>query len=823
MKENFSKRVQRIIKQSKEEAIRLGHSYVGSEHLLLGLLKGKNGLSKKVLDVYDVDPIEMVAMIEDMIKTAGGTMTLGHLPLTRRAERVLRNAFGEASTRGDTIADDEHLFLAMLKEKEGIACEVLKSFSLDYDTINDLIQTSTEEEISGTPYTPEPSSKSKTPTLDHFSREITDLARKGKLDPVIGREPEIERVAQILTRRKKNNPVLIGEPGVGKTAIIEGLAQRIIRKIVPRVLHHQRILSLDLAALVAGTKYRGQFEERLKSVMAELEISDNVIIFIDEIHTLVGAGGASGSLDASNMFKPSLARGDIHCIGATTMDEYRKYIEKDGALDRRFQKITINPPSLTESIDILNGLKEKYEEHHKVIYTDNAIETCVHLSDRYISDKFLPDKAIDVMDEAGARAHMYNLEVPQDILNVEDELQKTREEKELKVSDQLFEQAAILRDKEKKLLEKLSTAQQIWQKSEGNISVELNEDHIADVVSLMTGIPVSKVAESESKKLLLLANELSTHIVGQDEAITSLSKAIRRARTGLKNPIKPIGVFLFLGPTGVGKTELAKVLAKYLFPHNQALIKVDMTEFTERFAISRLIGAPPGYVGHEEGGELTEKVRRNPYSVVLLDEIEKAHPDLFNILLQVFDEGVLTDGLGRKVDFRNTILIMTSNMGSKSLKKGGLGFGPESSSDEKYKEMQASLMDQVQKLFSPELFNRIDESIVFHALSEQNVFDIIDLQLSDLNHNLGKLGLRLKISKNAKKLIAKKGYDPEFGVRPLRREIQRSLEDPISEMLLKQVFKKGTIIKVEAIKQQLKFDYQQKQYSKRKPTKLSPD
>ncbi|MED5426892.1 MAG: ATP-dependent Clp protease ATP-binding subunit [Candidatus Neomarinimicrobiota bacterium] len=823
MKENFSKRVQRIIKQSKEEAIRLGHSYVGSEHLLLGLLKGKNGLSKKVLDVYDVDPIEMVAMIENMIKSAGGTMTLGHLPLTRRAERVLRNAFGEASTRGDTIADDEHLFLAMLKEKEGIACEVLKSFSLDYDTINDLIQTSTEEEISGTPYTPEPSSKSKTPTLDHFSREITDLARKGKLDPVIGREPEIERVAQILTRRKKNNPVLIGEPGVGKTAIIEGLAQRIIRKIVPRVLHHQRILSLDLAALVAGTKYRGQFEERLKSVMAELEISDNVIIFIDEIHTLVGAGGASGSLDASNMFKPSLARGDIHCIGATTMDEYRKYIEKDGALDRRFQKITINPPSLTESIDILNGLKEKYEEHHKVIFTDNAIETCVHLSDRYISDKFLPDKAIDVMDEAGARAHMYNLEVPQDILNVEDELQKTREEKELKVSDQLFEQAAILRDKEKKLLEKLSTAQQIWQKSEGNISVELNEDHIADVVSLMTGIPVSKVAESESKKLLLLANELSTNIVGQDEAITSLSKAIRRARTGLKNPKKPIGVFLFLGPTGVGKTELAKVLAKYLFPHNQALIKVDMTEFTERFAISRLIGAPPGYVGHEEGGELTEKVRRNPYSVVLLDEIEKAHPDLFNILLQVFDEGVLTDGLGRKVDFRNTILIMTSNMGSKSLKKGGLGFGPESSSDEKYKEMQASLMDQVQKLFSPELFNRIDESIVFHALSEQNVFDIIDLQLSDLNHNLGKLGLRLKISKNAKKLIAKKGYDPEFGVRPLRREIQRSLEDPISEMLLKQVFKKGTIIKVEAIKQQLKFDYQQKQYSKRKPTKLSPD
>ena len=823
MKENFSKRVQRIIKQSKEEAIRLGHSYVGSEHLLLGLLKAKNGLSKKVLDVYDVDPAEMVAMIEDMIKSVGGSMTLGHLPLTRRAERVLRNAFGEASDRGNVVADDEHLFLAMLKEQEGIACEVLKSFSVDYDTVNDLIQTSTEEEIAGKSYNPESSSKSKTPTLDHFSREITDLARKGKLDPVIGREPEIERVAQILTRRKKNNPVLIGEPGVGKTAIIEGLAQRIIRKTVPRVLHHQRILSLDLAALVAGTKYRGQFEERMKSIMSELEINDGVIIFIDEIHTLVGAGGASGSLDASNMFKPSLARGDIHCIGATTMDEYRKSIEKDGALDRRFQKITINPPSLVESIDILNGLKEKYEEHHKVIYTEKAIETCVHLSERYISDKFLPDKAIDVMDEAGARAHMFNLEVPQDILNVEDELQKTREEKELKVSDQLFEQAAILRDKEKKLLNKLSTAQQKWQKSEGNNSVELTDEHIADVVSLMTGIPVSKVAESESKKLLSLSNELSAHIIGQDEAISSLSKAIRRARTGLKNPKKPIGVFLFLGPTGVGKTELAKVLAKYLFPQNQALIKVDMTEFTERFSISRLIGAPPGYVGYEEGGELTEKVRRNPYSVVLLDEIEKGHPDLFNILLQVFDEGVLTDGLGRKVDFRNTILIMTSNMGTKSLKKGGLGFGPENSSDNQYNEMQARLMDQVRKLFSPELLNRIDESIVFRALSEQNVLQIIDLQLSDLEINLEKLGLKLKISKPAKKLIARKGYDPEFGVRPLRREIQCSLEDPISEMLLKQIFKKGTVIKVDAIKKQLKFDFQEQQSSKRKTTKLSSE
>ena len=613
MKENFSKRVQLIIKQSKEEAIRLGHSYVGSEHLLLGMLKEDPGLAKKVLDVYDIDPDEMVAMIEDMIKSSGGTMTLGHLPLTRRAERILRNAFSEASSRGETMADDEHLLLALLRESEGIASDILKSFSLDYDTVSDLVQSGGEEESElELERSPEPSSKSKTPTLDHFSRDITQMAKKGKLDPVIGRESEIERVAQILTRRKKNNPVLIGEPGVGKTAIIEGLAQRIIRKTVPRILHNQRILSLDLAAIVAGTKYRGQFEERLKSVMMELEMNDNIIVFIDEIHTLVGAGGASGSLDASNMFKPSLARGDIHCIGATTMDEYRKYIEKDGALDRRFQKITVNPPTTEESMDILHGLKEQYQEHHKVEYTDKAIEACVHLSERYISERFLPDKAIDVMDEAGARAHLYNLEVPKSILNIENDLQHVREEKEIKVSDQLFEDAAVLRDKERKLLKKLGKAQKDWQEKEGKVSVKINSENIADVVSLMTGIPLSKVAESESQRLLHLNNELSNYIVGQEEAISSLTNAIRRSRTGLKNPNRPIGVFLFLGPTGVGKTELAKSLAKYLFPHNQALVKVDMSEFTERFSMSRLIGAPPGYVGYEEGGELTEKVRRNP-------------------------------------------------------------------------------------------------------------------------------------------------------------------------------------------------------------------
>ena len=818
MKENFSKRVQLIIKQSKEEAIRLGHSYVGSEHLLLGLLKENSGLGKKVLDVYDIDPNEMVAMIEDMIKTSGGTMTLGHLPLTRRAERILRNAFSEASSRGETLADDEHLLLSMLREKEGIAYEILKSYSLDYDTVGDLIQTTGEEPELNPPRSSEPSSKSKTPTLDHFSRDITQLAKKGKLDPVIGRESEIERVAQILTRRKKNNPVLIGEPGVGKTAIIEGLAQMIIRKTVPRILHNQRILSLDLAAIVAGTKYRGQFEERLKSVMMELEMSENVIIFIDEIHTLVGAGGASGSLDASNMFKPSLARGDIHCIGATTLDEYRKYIEKDGALDRRFQKITVFPPTIEESMEILHGLKEKYAEHHKVSYTDNAIEACVHLSDRYISDKFLPDKAIDIMDEAGARAHMYNLEVPKSILEIEDALQKVRDQKETKVSDQLFEEAAVLRDQERKLLHRLGLAQKQWQEEE-KTSVQINSEHIADVVSLMTGIPLSKVAESESQRLLHLNHELSNYIIGQEEAIVSLTKAIRRARTGLKNPSRPIGVFLFLGPTGVGKTELAKALAKYLFPHNQALVKLDMSEFTERFSISRLIGAPPGYVGYEEGGELTEKVRRNPYSVVLLDEIEKAHQDIYNVLLQVFDEGVLTDGLGRKVDFRNSIVIMTSNLGTKDLKTSGYGFGG-TKTEENYQKMKERIMNDVQDLFSPELMNRIDEFIVFHSLSEQNVYDIIDLQLSDLIQNLAKLGLSLKLTKTAKKLLAKNGYDPKYGVRLLRREIQKSLEDPISEMILKQVFTQGTTITVKKLKKDLHFDYKSGKKSKEKKPKL---
>jgi len=795
MKENYSKRVQKIMKVAKEEAIRLGHSYVGSEHLLLGLLVEESGLSAKIFDIYDCDPNEMIAMVEDMIKSSGGTMTLGHLPLTRRAERILRNAFNEASGIGSPYADDEHLLVAMLKETEGIAYHVLHTFGLDHNTVGELLSSSELDPKVGASTSQNKTSNSQTPTLDHFSRDITELARKGKLDPVIGRENEIERVAQILTRRKKNNPVLIGESGVGKTAIIEGLAQRINRKTVPRVLHNQRILSLDLASLVAGTKYRGQFEERMKNIMQEMETSDHLIVFIDELHTIVGAGGASGSLDASNMFKPALARGDIHCIGATTLDEYRKHIEKDGALDRRFQKITITSPSVKESKEILFGLKPSYEDHHHVKYSDEAIDACVLLSERYISDKYLPDKAIDVMDESGARIHMFNMKVPDSIIQIEKELDSIREEKEEKVASQLFEDAALLRDKERQLLQNLSLAQKNWQENKDDEKILITEDHIADVVSMITGIPVKKVAQSESQKLLKMGSELNKFIVGQNEAVSSVTRSIQRARTGLKSPTRPIGVFLFLGPTGVGKTECAKVLSKYLFPQNNALIKVDMSEYSEKFSLSRLIGAPPGYVGYEEGGELTEKVRRNPYSVVLLDEIEKAHGGLFNILLQVFDEGVLTDSFGRKIDFKNTIIIMTSNMGSRDYNGSEIGFR-EKNNKKDFDNVKKRVMGKVLNTFSPELINRIDETVIFKPLNEKSILKIIDLQLADLKTNLDSQNIKLHMTALAKKLLVKKGYDEQYGVRPLRREIQLSLEDKISELLLENKVQSGQIIKV---------------------------
>ena len=798
MKENFSKRVQHIIKYAKEEAIRLGHSYVGSEHLLLGLLRENSGLSAKIFDIYDCDIKDVQSMIEDLIKTLGNTMTLGHLPLTRRAERILRNAFNEAAALGTGIADDEHLLLAILKESEGIAREVLNSHNLDYESVLDLINNEPDNDrIDSQESKISKSTKSKTPALDHFSRDITELARQKELDPVIGREEEIQRVAQILSRRKKNNPVLIGEPGVGKTAIIEGLGQKIIDKNVPRTLHNKRILSLDLAGLVAGTKYRGQFEERMKTIMLELEKTENLILFIDELHTIVGAGGASGSLDASNMFKPALARGDIHCIGATTLDEFRKHVEKDGALERRFQKINISPPTPIESIEILKGLQSNYEKHHNVSYSEEAIKACVYFSDRYITDKFLPDKAIDVMDEAGSRAHILNIKVPQNIIDLEIEIDKIRNKKNSVVMEQKFEDAANLRDKEQKLLEKLNKIQKKWKSSEELNPTIISEDNIADVVSTMTRIPVRRVAETEGQKLLKMNEELAEKIIGQNHAIKSLTKAIQRSSAGLKSEARPIGVYLFLGPTGVGKTETVKVLANYLFSRSDSLIKLDMSEYGERFAMSRLIGAPPGYVGYEEGGELTEKVRRNPYSVVLFDEIEKAHPDVFNLLLQLFDEGLITDSYGRKIDFQNTIIILTSNIGTKEIQNtSSFGFDDLSENIDNSK-IKNKILEKVKDTFNPEFINRLDETILFNTLNKEDVVKIIDLQLADLHNNLTKIGLSVSIPKKAKLFLAKEGFSSEYGARHLRRTIQSAIEDPLSELLLSKTFDKCSRIKID--------------------------
>ena len=812
MKENFSKRVQLIIKNAKEEAIRLGHSYVGSEHLLLGIIKESSGLSIKIFEIYDCNILDLKSMIEDMIKSSGGTLTLGHLPFTRRSERILRNSYNEATALGSSLADDEHLLLSMLKETDGIAYEVLNAYSIDYDSVLSLMENEEiddNEEYDSTKVSKK-SNISKTPALDHFSRDITNLAVNGDLDPVIGREEEIERVAQILTRRKKNNPVLIGEPGVGKTAIIEGLAQRIIRKEVPRLLHNKRILSLDLPAIVAGTKYRGQFEERLKTIMLELESSENVIIFIDELHTIVGAGGASGSLDASNMFKPSLARGDIHCIGATTLDEFRKYVEKDGALERRFQKITVNPPSIEESIEILKGLQDSYENHHNVSYDDKAIDACVYLSHRYISDKFLPDKAIDILDESGSRAHMLNMDVPQELIDIELKIEKLRRQKEDVIVAQKYEDAAAIRDKEQNLLTKLETLQNKWYQDDSKNRFVVTEENIADVVSLVSGIPVNKVAQSESQKLLKMKDELHKLIIGQNEAIDSVTRSIQRARTGLKSHKRPIGVFMFLGPTGVGKTELAKVLANYLFSHTESLIKIDMSEYGERFSVSRLIGAPPGYVGYEEGGELTEKVRRNPYSVILFDEFEKAHLDITNILLQLFDEGVLTDGLGRKVDFRNTIIIMTSNLGTKDIKSDSRYGFIEKTDAFDYENIKNLIIDNVKNAFSPELLNRIDEKIVFHTLDENDVLSIVDLQLKELIFNLEKLNFDINVTKRARKLLAKLGFHNEYGARNLRRTIQNYIEDSISELLLENKFVQGDKINVDVKQNEFTFSSNKK-------------
>lgn len=814
MDSNFSQRVQEVIRLSREEAIRLGHDYIGTEHLLLGILREGEGLAVNILKNLGTDVVSLKKTIEDTVRKTTGTLSVGNIPLTKQAEKVLKITYLEAKLFKSDIIGTEHLLLSVLREDDNLAAQILHQFNITYDAVKtELVNILTGKssqpfQKSSTQTSEKRGEKSKTPVLDNFGRDLTKLASEDKLDPVVGREKEIERVAQVLSRRKKNNPVLIGEPGVGKTAIAEGLALRIIKKNISRVLHGKRVVTLDLAAIVAGTKYRGQFEERMKAIMNELEKTKDVILFIDELHTIVGAGGASGSLDASNIFKPALSRGELQCIGATTLNEYRQYIEKDGALDRRFQKIMIDPPTVEESIQILYNIKSKYEEHHQVRYSDKAIEEAVRLSDRYITDKFLPDKAIDVLDEAGSRVHLAHIVVPGEIERLEAEIEAVRNEKILVVKSQNYEEAANLRDKEKKLIAELEQAKFDWDLQAQNTFHEVSEDNVADVVAMMTGIPVNKIAESESSKLVRMEEYLKKHIIGQDEAIEKISRSIRRARAGLKDPRRPIGSFVFLGPTGVGKTELAKQIARFLFNSEDALIRIDMSEYMEKFNVSRLVGAPPGYVGYEEGGQLTEKVRRKPYSVVLLDEVEKAHPDTFNVLLQVLDDGTLTDGLGRKVDFKNTILIMTSNIGTKDIKLDKvLGFG-ETKDITKYDKMKSSIDDAVKKVFSPEFLNRIDDFIVFHQLNKENIIRIVDILVDELQSRLKLQNINLEVLKSAKEFLAEKGYDPNFGARPLKRTIQKYLEDPLSEEILKGKFKENSRIKVKLKKDSEEFIFE---------------
>ena len=803
MKNNFSKRVQMVIQFSREEALRLGHNYIGAEHLMLGIIRQGDGLAVEILNNLGIELNELKRSIEDAVRSSGGTMTLGNLPLTKRAEKILKSTYTEAKNFKSDIIDTEHLLLSIAEEVDSVAAEVLGTLGVDYD----LIYTELERILEGVDYETTPRSKKgvKTPALDHFGRDITKMAADGELDPVIGRDMEIERVAQILSRRKKNNPVLIGEPGVGKTAIAEGLAIRIIEKTVPRVLFGKKIVTLDLSSMVAGTKYRGQFEERMKAIMAELEKNDEIIIFIDELHTIVGAGAASGSLDAANMFKPALARGEIQCIGATTLDEYRKYIEKDGALERRFQKIMVNPPTVDETIKILEGLQSRYEDHHRVKYTQEAIEAAVRLSERYITDKFLPDKAIDVIDETGSRVHLSNIVVPEDVVRLEGEIDNLRKNKDEVVKNQNFEKAAEIRDKERKLTNELEIHRNTWNKEQEEKMVVVKEEDIADVVSIMTGIPVNRVAESETHKLNKIETEIKKKIVGQDEVIRHLSKSIRRARAGLKDPNRPIGSFIFLGPTGVGKTELAKVLAKYLFEDDQSFIRIDMSEYMEKFSVSRLVGAPPGYVGYEEGGDLTEKVRRRPYSVVLFDEIEKAHYDIFNLLLQILDDGSLTDSFGRRVDFRNTILILTSNIGARLLRSNKLGFGVKDKKT-RNEEIKKKVEEEAKKIFNPEFLNRIDEIVSFKELDKKSVLQIVDIMMNQVYNRLKERHIELKISSAAKNLLLEKGYNREMGARPMRRTIEKEVEDAIAERLLSGEFGEGSVIKIAVSKGKLTFN-----------------
>jgi ATP-dependent Clp protease ATP-binding subunit ClpC len=814
MEAKFSPRVKDMISHSRDEAVRLSNEFVTPEHLLLGLIKLNEGTAISIMNEFQIDLNQIKTDLEKVLKKSSVSNLLNpNLPLLKQTENIIKQSYLEAKQFKSSIIGTEHMLLTILKHENAAACQVLNKYGIMYENAKDEYEAVMEERqlprsefpgntndddesFSAQKRTSDP--KSKTPVLDNFGRDLTKMAEAGRLDPIVGREKEIERVSQILSRRKKNNPILIGEPGVGKSAIAEGLALRIVQRKVSRVLFNKRIISLDLASLVAGTKYRGQFEERMKAVMQEIEKNPDIILFIDEIHTIIGAGGASGSLDASNMFKPALARGELQAIGATTLDEYRQYIEKDGALERRFQKVIIEPTTIDETIQILNNIKERYEDHHSVVYTAEAVAACVKLTERYITDRHLPDKAIDALDEVGSRVHITNINVPKEIVDIEAQVEALKEQKAEVIRSQQYEKAAELRDTERKLQEQLEDAKKRWEDESKNNKVVVTEEHVAEVVSMMCGIPVTKVSESETGKLVKMAESIRGKVIGQNEAVEKVVKAIQRNRAGLKDPNKPIGSFFFLGPTGVGKTQLAKVLAKFLFDSEDALIRIDMSEYMEKFSISRLVGAPPGYVGYEEGGQLTEKVRRKPYSIVLLDEIEKAHPDVFNLLLQVLDDGHMTDGLGRKIDFKNTILIMTSNIGARQLADfgTGVGFGTKAQTDSRDENAKAVIQNALRKAFSPEFLNRVDDMIMFKSLGKNEILQIIDIELSKLYARINSLGYQVELTEKAKDFIVDKGYDEKFGARPLKRAIQKFIEDPLAEEIIKANLIEGDTIQL---------------------------
>ncbi|HIG90596.1 MAG: ATP-dependent Clp protease ATP-binding subunit [Flavobacteriaceae bacterium] len=823
MDDNFSPRVKDVITYSKEEALRLGHDFIGTEHFVLGLIRSGEGKAIEILNFLDIDLNNLRKKIESLNPVKfddAKSSSKKNLHLTRQSERALKTTFLEAKLFQSSIINTGHLLLCILRNENDPTTKILNKLEVSYSTVKEEFKSLIADEESSTPesqkssdetkhYENDPvikpslktkqNKKSTTPVLDNFGKDLTLSAENKNLDPIIGRDLEIQRVSQILSRRKKNNPLLIGEPGVGKSAIAEGLAIRIVEKKVSRVLYNKRIVSLDLASLVAGTKYRGQFEERMKAVMNELEKNTNIILFIDEIHTIVGAGGATGSLDASNMFKPALARGEVQCIGATTLDEYRNSIEKDGALERRFQKIIVQPTNINETIEILKNIKEKYEEHHNVSYSEEAILACVKLTSRYMTDRYLPDKAIDALDEAGSRVHIININVPKHITDLELDLEEVQSKKNLSVKNQKYEEAAELRDKEKTLESKLLREQSEWEEECKKNKQIVTEENIADVVSMMTGIPLNRVKETELNKLSILSSIIKGKVIGQDDAVDMVVKSIQRNRAGLKDPKKPIGSFIFLGQTGVGKTQLAKILATELFDNEEALIRVDMSEYMEKFTISRLVGAPPGYVGYEEGGQLTEKIRRKPYSVLLLDEIEKAHPDIFNMLLQVFDDGYLTDSVGRKIDFTNTIIIMTSNIGVRKIQDFGVGvgFGTSAKKSQESTLNKKTITNALKKKFAPEFLNRIDEIVIFNNLSINEIHKIIDIELEKLYERINELGYKIKVTKKAKDFLSEKGFDKDYGARPLKRAIQKYLEDLIAEEILKSKINEGDIIQVD--------------------------